>query len=82
MANVGARKDLPLGDFGAFEGDMVVTGTLNFRGQRPARLTRARADDPLVARTVATAEDPAEEAYYLARIAAARAEKEAGLART
>lgn len=36
MANVGARKDLPLGDFGAFEGDMVVTGTLNFRGQRPA----------------------------------------------
>jgi len=36
MTNVGARKDQPRGDFGAFEGELVQAGTLTFQGQRPA----------------------------------------------
>lgn len=44
MANVGARKDMPLGDFGAFEGEMVLAGTLNFQGQRPAPRVMSEGD--------------------------------------
>jgi len=36
MSNVGARKAQPRGDFGAFEGELVQAGTLQFQGQRPA----------------------------------------------
>ncbi len=36
MSNFGARKDAKPGDFGAFEGDSVVTGSLAFQGSRPA----------------------------------------------
>jgi hypothetical protein len=36
MSNVGARRDLPRADFGAFEGELVRAGTLQFSGQRPA----------------------------------------------
>ena len=36
MSNVGARKDMPRGDFGAFEGEQVLAGSLQFQGSRPA----------------------------------------------
>ena len=36
MGNVGARRDVPRGDFGAFEGELVQAGTVSFQGQRPA----------------------------------------------
>jgi len=36
MSNVGAGRDLPRGDFGAFEGELVQAGTVTFQGQRPA----------------------------------------------
>lgn len=36
MGNFGARKNVPHGEFGSFEGEKVVAGSFVFQGSRPA----------------------------------------------